>query len=219
MDNVVHAHEPTSVNSRSSHDDVIKWKHFPRYWPFVRGINRSSVNSPLKGQWRRALVFSLICTRINGWVNNGETGDLRRYRAHYDVTVMDNKKSSNCPAVIQPCFSLKNLASIHICNKSPTWRWDRKFRMWSLGISFWEENIVVNLLEWSIVIPNAKDTSTTMLNSLSVINLSACRAMFTSYINIRGQRPISVRTYFRHICSLGVNFMQLWFFVSNRFLI
>ena len=24
-----------------SHDDVIKWKHFPRYWPFVRGIHRS----------------------------------------------------------------------------------------------------------------------------------------------------------------------------------
>ena len=24
----------------SWHDDVIKWKHFPRYWPFVRGINR-----------------------------------------------------------------------------------------------------------------------------------------------------------------------------------
>ena len=23
------------------HDDVIKWKHFPRYWPFVRGIYRS----------------------------------------------------------------------------------------------------------------------------------------------------------------------------------
>ena len=22
------------------HDDVIKWKHFPRYWPFVRGIHR-----------------------------------------------------------------------------------------------------------------------------------------------------------------------------------
>ena len=22
--------------------DVIKWKHFPRYWPFVRGIHRSS---------------------------------------------------------------------------------------------------------------------------------------------------------------------------------
>ena len=34
---------------------------------------------------------------------------------------------------------------------------------------------------------------------------------------LRGQRPISVRTYFRHICSLGVNFMQLWFFVVNWF--
>ena len=43
------------------HDDVIKWKHFLRYWPFVRG---------------------------NCWVNTHEAGYLRRYRAHYDVTVM-----------------------------------------------------------------------------------------------------------------------------------
>ena len=50
------------------HDDVIKWKHFPRYCPFVRGIHRS--NSPHKGQWRTALMFTLICTRINGWVNS-----------------------------------------------------------------------------------------------------------------------------------------------------
>ena len=33
------------------HNDVIKWKHFPRYWPFVRGTHRSLVNSPHKGQW------------------------------------------------------------------------------------------------------------------------------------------------------------------------
>ena len=39
------------------HDDVIKWKHFPRYWPFVRGIHRPPVNSPHKGQWRGALMF------------------------------------------------------------------------------------------------------------------------------------------------------------------
>ena len=31
------------------HDDVIKWRHFPRYWPFVRGIQRPPVNSPHKG--------------------------------------------------------------------------------------------------------------------------------------------------------------------------
>ena len=70
------------------HDDVIKWKHFPRYRLFVRGIHRSPVNSLHKGQWRGALMFTLICARINGWVNNGEAGDLRRHRAHYDVTVM-----------------------------------------------------------------------------------------------------------------------------------
>ena len=70
------------------HDEVIKWGHFPRYWPSVRGIPRSPVNSPLKGQWRGALMFSLICVWINGWENNREAGDLRRYRAHYDVIVM-----------------------------------------------------------------------------------------------------------------------------------
>ena len=58
-----------------NHDDVIKWKHFPRYWPFVRGIHQSPVNSPHKGQWRGALMFSLICIWINDWVNNREAGD------------------------------------------------------------------------------------------------------------------------------------------------
>ena len=72
----------------NSYDDVIKWKHFPRYWPFVRGIHRSPVNSPHKGQWRGALMVSLICAWMNGWVNNREAGDLRRHRAHYDVIVM-----------------------------------------------------------------------------------------------------------------------------------
>ena len=58
------------------HDDVIKWKHFPRYWPFVRGIHRSPVNSPHKDQGRGALMFSLICARIYGWVNNREADDF-----------------------------------------------------------------------------------------------------------------------------------------------
>ena len=52
------------------------------------GGDRSPVNSPHKGQWRGALMFSLICVWINGWVNNREAGDLRRYRGHYDVNVM-----------------------------------------------------------------------------------------------------------------------------------
>ena len=51
-----------------SNDEVIKWKPFTHYWPFVRGIHRSPVNSPHKGQWRGTLMFSLICAWINGWV-------------------------------------------------------------------------------------------------------------------------------------------------------
>ena len=79
------------ICTRSSfHNDVIKWKHFPHYWPFVRRIHRSPVNSPHKGQWRGALMFSLIWAWMNDWVNNREPGDLRRHRAHYDVTVMSS---------------------------------------------------------------------------------------------------------------------------------
>ena len=68
--------------------DVIKLKHFPSYWPFVRGIHRWPVNSPHKGQWHGALMFSLICAWINGWVNNREAGDSKCHQPHYDVTVM-----------------------------------------------------------------------------------------------------------------------------------
>ena len=76
------------------HDDVIKWKYFPRYWPFVRGIHRWPVNSLHKGQWCGALMFSLIWVLTNDWVHNRNAGDLRHHGTHYDVTVM-------CPAVWQ----------------------------------------------------------------------------------------------------------------------
>ena len=71
------------------HDDIIKWKHFPRYWPFVQGIHRPPVNSPHKGQWRGALMFSLICAWTNSSANNQDAGGLRCRCAHYDVTVMN----------------------------------------------------------------------------------------------------------------------------------
>ena len=96
-----------------SHDDVIKWKQFPRYWPFVRGIHRSPVNSPHKGQWRGVLMFSLICARINGWVNNREAGDLRRYRCHYDVIVMS---STSCTPVVGMQHIVKYLGYQFIAN-------------------------------------------------------------------------------------------------------
>ena len=65
---------------------------FNKFWrpsPWWRHqIPPVPVNSPHKGQWRGALMFSVIWVWINGWVNNREAGDLRRHRGHYDVNVM-----------------------------------------------------------------------------------------------------------------------------------
>ena len=87
------------------YDDIIKWKHFPRCWLFVRGIHRQSVNYPHKGQWRWTWMFPSIFAWINGWVSNPEAGDLRRQRAHFDVTVIElSFFYSKLPVVWQiPC--------------------------------------------------------------------------------------------------------------------
>ena len=73
-------------NTAKVHDDVIKWKHFPRSWPFVWEL--IGQNSHHKGHWREVLTFFLICAQTNGWVHNRDAGDLRRHRAHYGVIVM-----------------------------------------------------------------------------------------------------------------------------------
>ena len=68
------------------------WRHqmekFSALLAICAGNSPVTGESPHKGQWHGALVFSLICVWINGLVNNREAGDLRRYRTHYDVTVM-----------------------------------------------------------------------------------------------------------------------------------
>ena len=68
------------------------WRHqmviFSALLVICAGNSPVPVDSPYKGQWRGALMFPLICVWINGWENNREAGDLRRYRAHYDVIVM-----------------------------------------------------------------------------------------------------------------------------------
>ena len=68
------------------------WRHqmeiFSALLAFCAGNSPAPVISPHKGQWRGALVFSLICAWINSWANNGDAGDLRRHHAHYDDTVM-----------------------------------------------------------------------------------------------------------------------------------
>ena len=52
-------------------------------------------NSPVPGEFpaqrpvKRSFDVFFDLHRINGWGNNGEAGNLRRHRAHYDVTVME----------------------------------------------------------------------------------------------------------------------------------
>ena len=62
------------------HDDVIKWKHFPHYWPFVREPSQRPVT-------RSSDVFFDLCLN-NVWTNNRDAGDLRCHHAHYDIIVM-----------------------------------------------------------------------------------------------------------------------------------
>ena len=116
----------------SYHDDVIKWNHFPRYWPFVQGIQQPPVNSPHKSLWRVALMFSLICAWLSDWVNSREAGDFTRHCAHYDVIVMFKtamvwaprnritqqrviKRGSNFNCFFALCFE--------VCSQYGTLRW------------------------------------------------------------------------------------------------
>ena len=139
------------------HDDVIKWKQFPRYWPFVRGIHRSPVNSPHKGQWRRPLMFSFICARINGWVNNREAGDLRRHPTHWDVIVMYAmglcNRSSKCriyPKIRAHSFVMRSLYHPFL--------WIRELHLTS-GLFYWRRgNLTIApvpvKLHWTTWVPN-----------------------------------------------------------------
>ena len=109
------------------YDDVIKWEHFPRCWPFVRGIRRSPLNSSHKGQWRGAWMFSLICPWINGWVNNREAGDLRRNRAHHNVTVMNFGRAYQMPSSLWPphlcAWGLSRRPQVETCALPPPGLW------------------------------------------------------------------------------------------------
>ena len=64
-------------------------------WGESTGHRCSPVDSPHKGQWRGALMFSLICAWANGWANSWYACDLKRHRAQYDVIIIEGRKSSS----------------------------------------------------------------------------------------------------------------------------
>ena len=83
----------------------------------MREIHRSPVNFQHKGQWRGALMFSLIYAWINDWVNNREAGDLRRQHGHYDVIVMLWRNVAvTYPSPSGLSFNIFRSASIKDCN-------------------------------------------------------------------------------------------------------
>ena len=119
------------------------WRHqmetFPRYWPFMWGIHRSTVNSPHKGQWRGALMFSLICAWINGWVNNREAGDLRRHIGTRPSATI--AQGISITVYINPWFSWPNdtwliLHNTHVTAIERNDVWER---FWLFGVRHYTE--------------------------------------------------------------------------------
>ena len=99
----------------------------------LRGIHRSPVNSPHKGQWRGALMFSLICAWISSWVNNGEAGDSKRHFAHYDVTVICSMLLNGHPVNMYGS-SVYCLHEMH-CSESGIWETNNIFCNYKLVCS------------------------------------------------------------------------------------
>ena len=134
----------------SNHDDVIKWKHFPRYCLFVRWIHRSPVNSSHKGQWRGALMLPLICVWTNAWVNNRDAGDLRRYRVHYDVTVMPVNCRHTCSITFDVILAIMG-------RNGGLWPVECQAIIWTNAVLLLIRHVITNLDE--ILIINLKITS------------------------------------------------------------
>ena len=134
------------TGNKEVYDDVIRWKFFRRYWPFVRGIHRSPVNSPHKGRWRGALVVSLIWTWTNNWANNREAGDFRRHRAHYDDALMWHGDGMKMISAILILFDGNPRPTVEFITRSDRdkmaaiyqttfWNglsWMKMYKMWSL---------------------------------------------------------------------------------------
>ena len=172
-----------SVGVHHTHHAVISagkswWRHqmetFSALLAFVRGIHRSPVNSPHKGQWRGALGFSLICAPTDGWVNNQDTGDLRRQRALYDVTVILSEWNLNGQCTQLYFFNKKNRTHKKLRKTTDT------------EISQMSELMQCVLLNGSGDVPNLKVLTKLLHKSakwLGVINmLCHCAHMYRSIL-------------------------------------
>ena len=72
-----------NIGQRSSHDDVMRWDHFLQYWPFVRGIHQSLVDSPHKEPPTQGFDVSFdVSPKKNCCTNSQIAIDLRFHDTH-----------------------------------------------------------------------------------------------------------------------------------------
>ena len=88
------------------HDDVMKWKYFPRYWPFVREFTGEFPSQ--RPATRSFDFFSLISAWINGLINNREAGDLRQTPSR---------------SLWRHCITIMLIEKCRFANEHPIWTW------------------------------------------------------------------------------------------------
>ena len=101
----------------TKHDDAIRWKPLPRYWPFVWGIYRSPVNSPHSDQWRGALMFSLACVLIPHPVASEHRWLVKAPRRIHSVPDVSARWSwrRDCHARLWNLHDVTNTSRLSVC--------------------------------------------------------------------------------------------------------
>ena len=130
------------------------WRHQMETFSalLVLCAGNSPVNSPPKGQWRGALMFSLICGWINDWPNNREACDLRRHCTHYDINVNVSPVLSEILANDASCWPPVDYWIVMVCcygtNKY------QLFHMACSPLTIEQLCIFLNMISFSDTIPH-----------------------------------------------------------------
>ena len=83
------------------HIDFMKWKHFPRYWPFMRGTNGHRWFPP-----QRPVTRNFLDLRLNKWLSKqSKRLWCKTPSHHYDVIVIALSKKLTCDGALRtPVF-------------------------------------------------------------------------------------------------------------------
>ena len=111
---------PPAWLGNPSHDDVMKWNHFPAFLALLVGTSAVPVNSPHKGQWRRTDVFFDPCPRKYlskqwwRWWFETASRSFWRYCNEADVIYSNTRRSDT--------YYLNFVAiSVEVCIGRPPW--------------------------------------------------------------------------------------------------